>query len=72
MKLSPGTPEAEARTPKGEGLKFATQLEWPVKLRDQRAKLWVTPNPETYKMAERGREGRGKGVNPTPTLGQTK
>ena len=72
MNPSPETPEAEARTPRGEGLKFATQLEWPVEAKRPEGEASGYPEPRDKQNGRERERGEGEGVNPTPTLGQPK
>ena len=66
MKLSPGTPEAEARTPKGEGLKFATQLEWPVEAERPEGEATGYPEPRDIQNGRERERGEGGGSEPYP------
>ena len=65
MKPSPETPEAEARTPRGEGLKFATQLEWPVEAERPEGEASGYPEPRDIQNG-RERERGGGGSEPNP------
>ena len=66
MNQSPETPEAEARTPRGEGLKFATQLEWPVEAERPEGEASGYPEPRDIQNGREGERGEGEGSEPYP------